>query len=65
MFDAATVRRRDVVFSWRSFFRPAPARARWVASTAACEDPDARHIQAMVDSLFEPPHPEEYRFRPE
>jgi hypothetical protein len=65
MIDAASVRRVDAASSWRNFFRRPPVWAQRMDATVVPEDPDARPHQAIVDSLFEPPHPEEYGFRAE
>jgi hypothetical protein len=64
MFEATLPRRRSVALL-RQGFRRSSDRTLWQAEIHVDETPEARKArnQAMVDTLFDPPHPEEYRFR--
>ena len=63
MFEATLPGRRSVALLRRGFRRS--DRTLWQAEIHVSETPEARkvRIQAMVDALFEAPHPEEFCFR--
>lgn len=64
MFEATLAGRQGVALL-RQGFRRSSDRTLWQADIHVSETPEARkaRIQAMVDALFEAPHPEEFRFR--
>jgi hypothetical protein len=61
--------RRGVVSFWRSLFNSSHGERRPVLATSAGSVPNAgesleqrrARIQATVDAIFAPPHPEEFR----